>query len=259
MGTADDRNGPPAPRPGARRSGPAGSSGAPRAAPQREVSLPASEPAAVAARDAAPWPPARRRRARDFDAKREAVIRTAAQLFQARGYDNTSLNEIAAALNVTKPTLYYYVESKAEILNECRLRTWEKIHAAMEAAANSGSTGRQKLEAFMASYAEAISTDYGKCLVMTIRGAGDVSDEMRGFRDELRRATHDLQAILREGMADGSIAAVDPKLASFAIYGALNWIAYWFDPDGPESAEDIGGAFVRYIVDGLAPRGPGRA
>lgn len=201
-----------------------------------------------------PWRAVRRRRARGYDEKREAVIATAARLFQEKGYRNTTLNEIAAALNVTKPTLYYYVQSKAEILAECRARTWEGIAKAIQDASQGRKTGREKLEVFLKSYAEAIATDYGKCLVMTIRDVDSGAAELGTFREALREATAVLRGIIQEGIDDGSIAPRDPKMAAFAIYGALNWIAYWYSPDGPNEPGEIGEAFVDLFRTGLKPR-----
>ena len=54
--------------------------------------------------------------------KRMAVLRVGASLFNERGFDRTTLDDIAEALNVTKRTLYYYIDSKEEILHECNLR-----------------------------------------------------------------------------------------------------------------------------------------
>ena len=65
-----------------------------------------------------PWDTASNR-ALQREVKRNAVLQTAAQLFNERGFHATSLDDIAERLNVTKPTLYYYVESKDQILLEC--------------------------------------------------------------------------------------------------------------------------------------------
>src|SRR5437773_10131185 len=67
---------------------------------------------------ASPWR-ASRERLRDRAVKREAVIRAAAREFNRKGYHNTSLDDIAARLEVTKPTVYYYVTSKAPLLFQC--------------------------------------------------------------------------------------------------------------------------------------------
>ncbi|WP_178133282.1 TetR/AcrR family transcriptional regulator [Vineibacter terrae] len=200
------------------------------------------------------WRPGRRRRAPAYDIKREAVIATAARLFQEKGYRNTTLNDIAAALNVTKPTIYYYVQNKDEILAECRARVWGGITKVIQAASDSRKNGREKVELFVRSYAEAISTDYGKCLVMTVRDVGGAEAELRKYRQGLREATHVLRDIVAEGIRDGSIAPCDPRMAAFAMYGALNWITYWYDPDGPSNPSEIGEEFVRLFRTGLKPR-----
>ncbi len=83
--------------------------------------------------DASPWP-VRTSRQRTRDLKREAVIRAAARAFSERGYHNTSIDEIAAALNVTKPTIYYYVANKEQLLLECILTGLERVLAPFQPA-----------------------------------------------------------------------------------------------------------------------------
>jgi len=205
-----------------------------------------------------PWPEQRKRRGDEYRVKREAVIHTAARLFQEKGYETTTLNEIAEALNITKPTLYYYVRDKAEILAECRTRVVGQIEAAMGDAARSRLSGYERVEAYLRSYAEAISSDLGKTLVMTMRAVTtSKAAELESFRDGLKRSTQVLEALVRDGVDDGSIGTCDPKLVTFALYGALNWIAYWHKPDGPDTPAQIADAFVALFRSGLQPRRDG--
>src|SRR6202047_2544195 len=74
---------------------------------------------------------ASRERRRDRELKRDAVIRAAAREFNRRGYHNTSLDDIAARLEVTKPTVYYYVTSKEQLLFQCFVAGVEEIRAAV--------------------------------------------------------------------------------------------------------------------------------
>src|SRR6266581_4701795 len=80
-----------------------------------------------------PWR-ASRERQHDREVKREAVIRAAAHAFNHKGYHNTSLDDIAAALEVTKPTVYYYVTNKEQLLFECFVAGVEQIRTALNAA-----------------------------------------------------------------------------------------------------------------------------
>ncbi|MGB5103654.1 MAG: helix-turn-helix domain-containing protein, partial [Steroidobacteraceae bacterium] len=96
--------------------------------------------------DDSPWA-ARRRRPRDHDLKRDAVVRAAAQAFNARGYHNTSLDDIAAALGVSKPTVYYYVENKEQLLFECFRAGLQRIRDAFGEASGSDRPARERLRA----------------------------------------------------------------------------------------------------------------
>ena len=111
-----------------------------------------------------PWMPFEsRRRARDE--KREAVLRTAVQLFLEQGYHRTTLNDVAERLNVTKPALYNYFGGKDEILYECWAIGQERVDDCLVEIAAGGGTGLAKLRKLIVSYAEVMTTDYGKSLV----------------------------------------------------------------------------------------------
>ena len=214
---------------------------------------PASGPAA------SPW---RGRRARPHERalKREAVIRAAAHAFNARGYHNTSIDDIAAALEVTKPTIYYYVPNKEQLLLECFLAGLEQIRAALRATAHSRRSGREQLDEIVRQYAHAIAGEYGWCMVRA--EDQDLSPEssarIRALKSEIDQG---LRRLLRSGMRDGSIAHCDAKMMAFAIAGALNWIAHWFRDNRGMSATEVADAFVDLFNRGLLPRpaGPARA
>jgi len=185
--------------------------------------------------------------------KREAVIRAAARAFNARGYHHTSLDDIAAALGVTKPTVYYYVANKEQLLFECFLAGLKPIRAALRGADRLDASGRDRLAQVIRGYAAAIASDYGWCMVRA--HDQDLGPEMRRQINALKsEIDQGIRRLLRAGMDDGSIAASDPKIAAFALAGALNWIAHWYRADQPLSAEEIAGAFVEFFERGLRPR-----
>jgi AcrR family transcriptional regulator len=194
-----------------------------------------------------------RRRRRDHDTKREAVIRTAARAFDERGYHNTSLDDIAQALGVTKPTIYYYVPNKEQLLFECFRAGLEPIRAALQRAGQAPGSGRDRLREVMRDYAIAIASEYGWCMVRAEHQdlGPELSGEVRALKGEIDRGIRHLLAL---GMADGSIAASDPKLTAFAIAGALNWIGHWYRAGRSLAPADIADAFVGLFEHGLVPR-----
>ncbi len=67
------------------------------------------------------------------------------------------------------------------------------------------------------------------------------------------RFDHALRQLLQDGMTSGQFGSVDPKLFSFAILGAVNWIPRWYDPAGPVSSQEIADRFADYLIGGLRP------
>lgn len=203
---------------------------------------------------ASPWT-VRRRRPRDHDLKREAVVRAAARAFNERGYHNTSLDDIAAALGVTKPTVYYYVENKEQLLVECFRAGLERIREAFDAAGRSDRPAREKLASALHGYALAIASEYGWCMVRAHEHdlGPDMGRQVKALKSGIDQ---DIRRLLREGMADGSIAPCDPRITAFAMAGALNCIAHWFREDQAMSATEVADAYLAFFERGLAPRGP---
>ena len=207
---------------------------------------------AVAELDASPWTRSRGR-GQERAIKRDAVLRAAAQLFNEFGYHDTSLAMVAARLQVTKPTLYYYIQNKEEILFECVRLGLELLRAAIADAAASGGSAVDKLKAAMHEYALIVTRDYGMCLIRVgedpLAPAG--RKELRRLKAEL---DHEFRTLIEQGIAEGSLAPCDPKLAAFTVAGALSWIGRWYDPHGPLSAEAVARESTAILMKGLSPR-----
>ena len=192
-------------------------------------------------------------RRRDPETKREAVLQTAAQLFLEKSYSRTSMNDVAERLQITKPALYHYFQNKEQLLLECYRLGSALIEDILNDIATHCGTGLEKVEAFIYSYANVMTVNYGRCVMRM--DEGDLSDEAFGeVRNYKRKIDRRLRMFLQEGMADGSITPCDPKIAAFSIAGALNWICIWYEPEGPLPAEEIAKQFARTLTRGLAAR-----
>lgn len=212
----------------------------------------ACSPGKAPAPGASPWRGSRER-SRDRELKREAVIRTAAREFNRKGYHNTSLDDIASALEVTKPTVYYYVTSKEQLLFECFVAGVEQIRAAFRAVRNLPVPARERLSAVLRHYGEAVASEFGWCMVRA--EDQDLSPAMSRHIKQLKsEIDHGIRRLIRDGVQDGSIAPCDPKMAAFALAGALNWIAHWYREDHSLTGAEIADAFVAIFEGGLRPR-----
>jgi AcrR family transcriptional regulator len=199
-----------------------------------------------------PWMPFEsRRRARDE--KREAVLRTAVQLFLEQGYHGTTLNDVAERLNITKPALYNYFGGKDEILYECWAIGHERVDDCIDEINSGSGTGLAKLRKLIVSYAEVMTTDYGKSLVrFDVR---DLTEHNRKLvQVSKRKVDRAFRTYIKDGIADGSIKPCDIKLSAFAIAGSLNWIGHWYQPGGALPAEDIAAEFAIRLTEGIAAK-----
>jgi AcrR family transcriptional regulator len=204
----------------------------------------------------APAPPSPwrgRQGAEARDSKRDAVILTAARAFNNHGYHNTSLDDIAGELEVTKPTLYYYVKNKEQLLFECFRTGLEPIRAAFNDVGHSKQCARERLTVVLLRYAEAIASEFGWCMVRAedLNLSPELQSDVKALKSEIDQG---IRRLIREGIADKSIAACDPKMTAFALAGALNWIAHWYRDNQGLRPADIAQAFVDIFDHGLRPR-----
>ncbi|AMN45903.1 hypothetical protein ACG33_02010 [Steroidobacter denitrificans] len=192
-------------------------------------------------------------RARDRERKREAVILTAARAFRQRGYHNTSLDDIARELSVTKPTVYHYVANKEQLLFECFRTGLGLIMAGFEEVCSSAGSARERLAYVMTRYAEALTSDFGWCMVQAENQ--DLSPAMSQKVKQLKsKIDQGIRRLLQEGIADGSIRPCDTKITAFALAGAMNWIAYWYKSGDSLTADEIARRFMDLFELGLQPR-----
>ena len=220
------------------------------AALQAAAPAPGSEDAPDAA--SSPWAPVSHRE-RQREAKRNAVLQAAAQLFNERGFHATSLDDIAARLNVTKPTLYYYVKNKDEILLQCVGKGLAMMLEGIDASRAAGGKAIDQLMTCMQVYARIVTMDFGMCLIRV--GDEQVPPESRKELRRLKSAIdQEFRRLVAEGVAEGSIQPCDPKITAFVIAGALSWIGRWYQPGGEYTAEQVAQQCIATLCDGVLRR-----
>ncbi|MCT9811463.1 TetR/AcrR family transcriptional regulator [Acidovorax sp. Be4] len=201
-----------------------------------------------------PWPPPQQR-AQQREAKRQAVLSAAAQLFNERGFHATSLDDIAARLGVSKPTLYYYVKNKEEILLGCVRQGLQLMLDGIEDSRCGGGSALDQLTTCMQVYARIVTQDFGMCLIRV--GDEQVSADNRGELRRIKAAIdHEFRRLVTQGVEEGSLAPCDPKMTAFVIGGALSWIGRWYQPGGEYTPEQIASQCLQTLLGGVLRRDP---
>ncbi|WP_161784982.1 TetR/AcrR family transcriptional regulator [Hoeflea sp. BAL378] len=196
----------------------------------------------------------------DQSAQRElrldALYRVASAAFRQNGYHGTSLVDIAAELGVSKPSLYYYVKNKQDLLYQCHLVAADQALAAL--CEDPALSGFERFKRSIANYIEAIIGDESASVVILEEKSLSPAqlENVITQRDQFDRR---LRAIVEAGHQDGSIVACNPKMAVFTALGAANWVTKWYRPTGAWSVEEIAQTVAELVCGGLAGAGEASA
>lgn len=193
------------------------------------------------------------RRARKTELKREAILRSAAGAFRRKGYHGTSMEDISEQLLMTKGSLYYYFADKEEILFACHDFSLDRVLDRMQEVieAEKDSNAADRLGALIQGLVDVMIDDLqGSALALDFTALKEeLLEKIIAKRDKFERG---MRAVISEGVKSREFRNVDPKLATFAILGAINWISKWYRPDGPFKAADIGRMYSDLFVKGLS-------
>jgi AcrR family transcriptional regulator len=192
----------------------------------------------------------------DYKARREELIRVAADVFQEKGYQASTLNDIAERMGADRASLYYYIGSKQELFQEV---AQDVLDANLKEARR---IKRQKLkpaekltmliETMMVSYEENYPFTYVYIQEDMSRVAEEESPWAQAMTSRTRSFEKIFKGFIEEGIAKREFRKdISPDIAANALYGMLNWTHRWFRPGRGADAAQIAAAFASLALDGL--------
>jgi len=190
-------------------------------------------------------------REQQLESKRKAIIREAAKVFNRRGSHGTTLDDVAERLGVSKAALYRYVQNKNDLLYACHEEAMEIARESMDRGEAEGRTGLEKIQLGMKDYLREMIGAMGVPVLILEENAlsgeqaARIIDLRDGFEKRMRR-------LVEEGIRDGSILPLNPKLAIFMLLGAVHWVTKWYSAEGAWTADEVADALVEMTTRGLA-------
>jgi len=188
---------------------------------------------------------------------RQEILRTAARLFQQQGYDATSMNDVAAALKLSKGGLYHHFESKDEILfhimshamqitEERVINVVRRIDAARDNASGMDIT-EERLRTLIRLHIEVVLSPEDREITVMLHENHPLPPALRR---KINARKKDYVHFVENLVADvqrkrGTRSPVTPRAAAFALVGMINWIYQWYKPDGALT----GDALVQQYTD----------
>jgi TetR/AcrR family transcriptional regulator, cholesterol catabolism regulator len=203
----------------------------------------------VATKDGKAKPNARRQPPRR---RKQEIIDAAARVFHEKGYESTSIQDIANDVGILKGSIYYYIESKEDLLYEILHTVHEEAFQKIEEAVDAEQTTLEKIRALIVT----LFMFHTENLVRI----GVFFSDFRSLRPERQAAIvqerdrYDrlLRTLIRQGKTEGVVCPdVDPKVTALAILGMVNWIYEWYRPGGGRSAATIAEAYGDLALAGI--------
>ena len=180
-------------------------------------------------------------------------MRGAIEVFNRRGYDGTSMEDLAKELGVTKSAIYHHVPSKSHLLEAALDEALDGLTEVIdEARSASGSeSAYDRLRTAVTRSIEVLADHLpAVTLLLRVRGNSDVELNALRRRREIDAALADL---VREAVDEGALRDdIDPDLISRLVFGTVNSLIEWYRPDGTQDSAAVAGAVVALAFDGLA-------
>jgi TetR/AcrR family transcriptional regulator, cholesterol catabolism regulator len=172
---------------------------------------------------------------------RQDILRTAARLFQEQGYDATSMNDVAAALKLSKGGLYHHFQSKDEILfnlmNHALDITQERVVDAVQGIADP----EERLRMLIRRHIEVVMSVRDREITVMLHENHPLPPAMRRRlnarkKDYVHYVENLIEVVQRACQAKGNVSA---RASAFALLGMINWIYQWYRPEGSLQEESL--------------------
>jgi AcrR family transcriptional regulator len=191
-----------------------------------------------------------RGRAPGFEATREEILAAAARLFANKGYPGTSMNEVAEACEVSKPTLYHYVRDKHELLVQICESHLRRLDQLVDEVKAQGLAPEPQLRALIARFVREYGEAQHQHRVLT--------EDVKFLDDADRARLLQVERKVVAAFAD-AVAAVRPELQgarldkplTMLLFGMINWTFTWLRPDGELSYESVAPMVADLFFGGL--------
>ncbi len=163
--------------------------------------------------------------------KLDVILRNAAKAFMERGYYKTSLDDIAKMQNVTKPTLYYYIKNKEDILVKCEEVALLRINEMIDKVSVDQHSGFDMLYDFIKGYISLVTDDIIRCHVRHRGQMEDVLAKENSIKNH-KQLEYRIREIIRIGIKDNSIRDCNSTILAILLFDSLNGISSWYKSDG---------------------------
>jgi len=190
-------------------------------------------------------------------ARESQLFEVATRLFKEKGYHNTSMQDLADALGLQKPSLYHYIESKEELLFRILERGSLLLGGQIDEIYAADLSPVVKLRLVLENHAVTVMEHLDLVSVYIQEHRNLPPQRVKEIMAARKHYERVLIQIVEDGIASGDFRPVNAKMAVLGFLGMLNWAHQWFSPDGELSPQEIAAILVDLALHGVAARPKG--
>jgi TetR/AcrR family transcriptional regulator, cholesterol catabolism regulator len=193
----------------------------------------------------------RERSSAQSDGRAAEVFRTAAEVILQKGYDATSVSDIAGALGITKAGLYHYIHGKTQLLFDIMQYGLDQLDREVAQPAKAISDAETRLRFMIGMHARIVTRGHGAVTILVDEARALTPVQNRKIKRRKRGYFDFLRDTLDELTSEGKLRDVDVTVAAFSLLGMINWLSRWYQPDGALDEEKIAEQIVDIALNGL--------
>jgi YD repeat-containing protein len=190
--------------------------------------------------------------------REQEIVSAAAEIFRKNGYADTSVQDVADAVGILKGSLYYYIDSKEDLLYRVLLEVHEDAQGWLsEISEMTDATPLEKISAYVRRHIEYNVRNMNKVAVY-YHDFGLLSAERRADIRKQRRVYEDfLEQLIKQAQKAGQVdKKADPRVLAYCMFGTMNWTYTWYRPGGRVSIPKLADMVAEFAVKGLAQQPP---
>ncbi len=187
--------------------------------------------------------------------RRAEIYRSAARIFHRKGYHATSINDIAAAVGLTKAGLYYYIKGKQDLLFAIMGFAMDQLDEQVIEPARRVQDPQARLETIVARHARLITQDSSALTILVNELEGLLPDDRTDIIGRQRDYVDFIADTLAALRDEGKVVGLDPTVGAFSLVGMILWISRWYRTDGRLDGDEVVAEVTRMAISAVLNRG----
>jgi AcrR family transcriptional regulator len=191
------------------------------------------------------------------DQKLEFILRTAARMFAEKSYHSTSMRDISRETGISLAGLYHYCKSKAELLFLIQDNCFGRVLERLEERLIEVPEPIARLRNFIENHLSFFAANMSEMKVLSHEAdslRGELHTHVSTRKDKYTKLARKILADVQEEQKNEQ--PIDLTVATYALFGMMNWIYNWYDPEGKLRVADLAQNLTLLYLGGFLPRGP---